>query len=69
MRDDLYGKGENVGDNAFIYNGHYRRFINPEELADIMKNIGYKIISLNESNGFSKFGTSDPVLLRLIAKI
>ena len=69
LRDDLYGKGENAGDNAFIYDGHYRRFIDPEELADIMKSIGYKIISMNERNGFSKFGTSDPVLMRLTAKI
>ncbi len=69
LRDDLYGKGENIGDNAFIYNGHYRRFIDPEELACTMKSIGYKISSLNERNGFSKLGTSDPVLLRLIAEI
>ena len=69
LRDDLYGKGEAAGDNAFIYDGHYRRFIKPEELADIMTGIGYKIISLQESNGFSKTKDSDPVLMRLTAGI
>ena len=24
LKDDLYGKGESAGDNAFIYDGHYR---------------------------------------------
>ena len=69
LRDDLYGKGENVGSNAFIYDGHYRRFIEPEDLAAIMTRIGYKIISMREEQGFSKFGASDPVLMRLIAEI
>ena len=69
LRDDLYNMGEKLGDNAFIYDGHYRRFIEPEELADIMRSLGYEIIYLCESRGFSKFGDSDPVLMRLIAKI
>ena len=69
LRDDLYGKGEAAGDNAFIYDGHYRRFIEPENLAGIMSAMGYKIISLQESNGFSKTKDSDPVLMRLTAGI
>ncbi|MBQ3654651.1 MAG: class I SAM-dependent methyltransferase [Synergistaceae bacterium] len=69
LRDDLYGKGENVGSNAFIYDGHYRRFIDPKELAASMTRIGYKIISIREEKGFSKFGDFDSVLLRLIAEV
>ena len=69
LRDELYGKGENIGDNAFIYNGHYRRFIDPENFAEIMRSIGYEIISLCESSGFSKFGDFDPILMRLTARI
>ena len=67
IRDDIYGKGENVGDNAFIYNGHYRRFVDPDALADLMSGIGYKIISLSEGRGFSATQESDPVLMRLVA--
>ncbi len=69
LRDDLYGKGENLGSNAFIYDGHYRRFIEPEELAAEMTTIGYRIISMREEKGFSKFGESNPVLMRLIAEV
>ncbi len=68
LHDDLYGKGESVGDNAFIYDGHYRRFINPEDLADTMNADGWEIISLREGKGFSRTKNSDPVLMRLIAK-
>ena len=69
VRDDLYGLGESIGDNAFIHDGHYRRFIEPEELAAIMRAMGYEIISLREGRGFSKTKNSDPVLMRLTAKI
>ena len=69
LRDDLCGKGEYAGDNAFIYGGHYRRFIDPENLAGIMSAMGYKIVSLQENSGFSKTKDSDPVLMRLKAGI
>ena len=69
LRDDLYGKGDSAGDNAFIYGGHYRRFIAPEELAEIMRHMGYEILSLCEGRGFSKLGDSAPVLMRLTAKV
>ena len=69
LRDELYGKGENAGNNAFIYDGHYRRFIEPEELAEEMRAMGYEIISLCESSGFSKFKDFDPILMRLTARI
>ncbi|MBQ6002802.1 MAG: hypothetical protein IJL18_08130, partial [Synergistaceae bacterium] len=69
VSDDLYGSGESAGDNAFIHDGHYRRFIEPEELAGIMSGMGYEIIFLQESKGFSKTKSSDPVLMRLTANI
>ena len=46
LKDNLYGKGESAGDNAFIYDGHYRRFIDPEELVKDMESMGWRIISL-----------------------
>lgn len=67
IHDDLYGKGERVGEHAFIFNGHYRRFLNPEELRAKLENMGFNIISLVEDRGFSKTETSDPMLLRLVA--
>ncbi|WP_037353022.1 adenylyl-sulfate kinase [Selenomonas sp. FC4001] len=68
INDDLYGKGTLVGKNAYLYNDHYRRFINKNELEDAIKKLGFEILYLDENTGFSKTETSDPVLLRVIAR-
>ena len=69
IHDDIYGKGREVEHNAFFYNGHYRRFIDIEEFKIKLQNMGYEIVSIEESKGFSKTDTSDPYLMRCIAKI
>lgn len=68
-KDEIYGKGKEVERNAYIYNGHYRRFINPIEFRVKLENLGFEILSIEERNGFSKTETSDPVLMRCIAKL
>ncbi|MBP3690887.1 MAG: hypothetical protein J6I74_06130, partial [Schwartzia sp.] len=67
IRDDLYGKGEKVAPNAFFYDGHFRRFIDPQLLKAKMQARGYNVLDLQEGRGFSKTSDSDPVLMRLIA--
>ena len=67
IRDDLYGKGEQVASNAFFYDGHFRRFIDPHLLKIKMESLGYHILQMEENRGFSKTATSDPVLLRVTA--
>lgn len=69
IHDDLYGKGIQVGKNEFIYNNHYRRFIDIEELKNKLQNKGFKIIYSAEARGFSKTLEQDPVLLRVVASI
>ena len=69
VHDEIYGKGEMVGKNAYIYNNHYRRFINVTEFKNKLEKLGFKIMSLEESSGFSKNGDSDPILMRCIAKV
>lgn len=69
VHDDLYGLGKQVEKNAFVYNNHYRRFIDIAELLNKMKNMGYRIISSRESKGFSATKTQDPVLIRVIAEM
>ena len=69
IHDDLYGKGKHIAGNAYIYNNHYRRFIDPERLKSEMTAAGFEIISFAEQRGFSKTIDSDPVLLRLTAKL
>lgn len=69
IHDEIYGMGEEVAHNAYLYNGHFRRFINVDEFSDKLKSLGFEIVELIESNGFSKTETSDPVLMRCIAKL
>lgn len=66
--DDIYGKGEPAGRNAYIYEEHYRRFIVAGELENALESEGFTIISSEESRGFAPFEGTDPVILRMIAK-
>ena len=69
IHDDLFGMGENLGGNMFMYDNHFRRFINPDELKSTLENLGFEIMSFAEGRGFSKTNNSDPVLLRITAKL
>ncbi len=68
IHDQIYGMGDPVERNAFIYNKHYRRFIDPEEIIQKVIKIGFTIVYSEESNGFSKTEIEDPVLLRLVLR-
>ena len=69
IHDEIFGKGEDVGNNAYIYNGHYRRFTDVDLFRNKLTNIGFKVDYLEERAGFSKTKDSDPVLMRCIASI
>lgn len=68
IHDSIYGLGELVERNAYIYDGHYRRFIDPEEIAEKLIRVGFTIVFSQEGKGFSKMSENDPTLLRLIVK-
>ncbi len=67
VKDELYGKGEQVGRNAFI-NGHYRNFVVKEELEQELKRNGFEIVESVESNGLAKYKNEDPIVIRVIAR-
>lgn len=69
VHDDIYGLGEEVGYNEFIYNDHFRRFIEAEEFREKLESIGFSVVSLEENTGFSKTAESDPMLMRCVAKV
>ena len=69
IHDALYGKGKEVGDNAFEYNDHYRRFIDVNEFKKKMENMGFVFDYIEERKGFSKTKESDPMLMRAIARV
>ncbi len=67
VKDELYGLGTRVDNNAFVYNGHYRRFIEINTLTKKMETMGYRIISAEESKGLSRTKNQDPVLIRIVS--
>lgn len=68
INDDLFGKGEKVAENSYIYNGHFRRFINKEVFKKKLQAYGFEILFLEEGTDFSKTKVSNPTLIRVIAK-
>lgn len=68
INDELYGQGKKVSENEYINNGHYRRFININQLVAKLENLGYEVVFKEEKDGFSRTKTSNPTLIRIIAK-
>jgi SAM-dependent methyltransferase len=68
IHDEIYGKGEPAGRNAYIYNNHFRRFIVNDELINALVNKGFEIIFNKEARGFAKYVNEDPLIIRIIAR-
>lgn len=67
--DDLYGMGDPVAENAFLHNGHYRRFINVNKFQEKLKKWGYSVLLAVESKGFSKTKDENPTLCRFVLSL
>ncbi len=68
INDTIYGYGTEVEKNAFIYNDHYRRFINIEELTSLLQEKGFEIVFAKESNNWAIYKNENPVVIRIYAK-
>lgn len=65
--DDLYGKGEKVGEHAY-FTDHYRRFMDKEVFADKLRSRGLEVLEVVESRGLAVHKDDDPVIIRVIAR-
>jgi cyclopropane fatty-acyl-phospholipid synthase-like methyltransferase len=70
QNNELYGKGIAVkGEkNAFIYEKHYRRFINLKIIKKKLKQSRFKLKLIEESNGFSPYNGKDEKFLRIVGE-
>lgn len=66
IHDDLYGMGQKVGINSYIYNGHFRRFLKREELERKVTAVGFRVEYSKEQKGFAPFEGGDPPIIRMI---
>lgn len=66
--DPLYGKGEQVGKNAYVYDAHYRRFLAPQQIKRELEDLGLSILLCEVSDAFAPYNGERPPVLRVIAK-
>ena len=64
----LYGKGEPAERDAFIHDGHYRRFLRQDELSAEITALGLDVTEAAESAGVAVYKDDDPVVIRLTAR-
>lgn len=68
VKDDIYGLGEQVGRNTYIYNDHTRRFVVMEELVEKLKLEGFKIVLADEDKNYAIHKEENPIVIRIIAE-
>ena len=68
VHDPLYGLGRAAGRNAYIYDGHYRRFVILDELVSTLEQTGFTVEFADERTGWAVYQNEDPSVIRIIAK-
>lgn len=68
VNDNKYGVGQEVERNAFICDGHYRRFIVLTELLSKLKAVGFAIVESAESDQFAPLKGDNAVCIRVVAQ-
>lgn len=66
-KNSLYRLGVMVEEDAFIYENHYRRFVNFEGLCEALGK-DYDILFAKEDRGFAPFNGEDDYFVRVIAR-
>ena len=67
INDNLFREGEIISLTERIA-GHYRRFIDLDELIIRLNSAGFEVINKIESRGLAKFRNEDPIVIRIVAK-
>jgi len=69
QKNEIFGKGSLVESqpNAFIYNDHYRRFLNFDVFVNKLIVVGFVIDFAAEEKGFAPFQGENETFIRIIA--
>ena len=65
-KNSLYGRGVMVEEDAFIYENHYRRFVDFENLCEMLET-DYEMLFAKEDRGFAPFKNEDDFFARVVA--
>lgn len=66
INDPMAYQGEIISENERI-NGHYRRFIDKDQLLARLTQAGFGILDGVEGKGLASFGSEDPMVIRVTA--
>ncbi|WP_161846238.1 class I SAM-dependent methyltransferase [Pseudoflavonifractor sp. 524-17] len=66
VHDDLYGQGIPLGKNEFLFDGHYRRFIEKKGLKKELEKAGFSVVYMEESRDFAPFQNERPAIIRAV---
>ncbi len=70
QKNEIYKKGKPVSGqpDAYIYNDHYRRFVDFKKFVKDIKDIGFTIVESAEETGFAPYKDTDYHFIRIIAR-
>ena len=70
QKNRLFGLGTQVEGqpDAYVYEDHYRRFLDREDLNQEIGKLGLRIISSTEERGYAPFGDTDDYFIRHISR-
>ena len=68
VKDEIFGLGEEIARNAYVYNNHSRRFVVLDELVEKLKAIGFEIDFVDENNNYAIYKDQNPIVIRVIAR-
>ncbi len=66
VHDGKYGLGKKIEKNTYIYEGHFRRYIDLKELEEKLKKIGFSVVFKEESEQL--ISEENTVCIRMVAK-
>ncbi len=65
QQNSLYRLGVMVEEDAFIYENHYRRFVNFKNLVELLSE-DYELLFAKEDRGFAPFKNEDDIFIRIV---
>lgn len=68
VKDEIFGLGEEIARNTYVYNNHSRRFVVLDELVEKLKAIGFEIDFVDENNNYAIYKDQNPIVIRVIAR-
>jgi tellurite methyltransferase len=70
QKNEIFEKGKKIAGeiDAYVFEDHYRRFVEFNQFVEDIKNSGFEIVESNERKGYAPYRNTDYHFIRIIAK-